>query len=207
MSDHQGAVPRYGQPVTGKDFFYRQIELAKVITAIQHNNSFFLFGLRRIGKSSILLQAQKELLKQPDNRPIVLLDAQPYDDPAQLFTALLSGLPQDLRTRWLNFATDAQTLPTKLLNGLKETISGGKGFGVGIELREGVISYWRSLATAYENFVVSIPEADRPFLVIDELPFFFENLLEKMPENRQMIAEILSMLRSWRNAGIGMGLS
>ncbi len=44
MSDvYDGVVNKYGQPVTGDNFLFRQIELRKVMRAIENNNSFFYF--------------------------------------------------------------------------------------------------------------------------------------------------------------------
>lgn len=207
MIDHEKAVTKYGSPVTGDNFMFRQIELKKVMDAVNNNNSFIIFGLRRIGKSSILFEAERMLLIQRPKRPIVMVDAQGCDDPSMLFTKLLHKLPPNLRTGWFKLAENTKRFPQKLINGLKQTFSEGKAFGVGITLRQDIVSYWRSLAEAFQDFLLKIPESERPFLIIDELSFFIENLLEADANNRQIVAEILGTLRSWRNAGIGMGLS
>ena len=207
MNDAAPPIVKYGQPVTGNNFLFRSVELTKVTNAVRNNNSFLLFGLRRIGKSSILMESKRKISLEPVGRPIIFIDAQGRDNTAELFTDILNELPANLQAEWTKLVAKTKLLPQKILNGLKTHLRKGKAAGVEIELREDIVTYWRVLSGAFLDVVLKIPETERPFLLIDELPYFLENILEANSKNPAVVAEVLETLRNWRDAGIGMGLS
>ncbi|MDF1586224.1 AAA family ATPase [Marinimicrococcus flavescens] len=194
---------RSGPPVSGDDFAFRERELRFAEQALLDGNSILLFGLRRIGKTSLLQELKRRL--EADGRAwCCLVDVQDKESASEFFLELLDALPATAGQALGKWIGKARTLPNSLWSTLQKRVRKGSFGGAGIELDKDILDYWKPLADAVEK---TVPGLDRPVvLLIDELPFFIENLHAR-GEDTALVKQVLATLRSWRHAGVPMALA
>src|SRR5271166_6666859 len=82
--------PGYGMHVSGKGFWPRPRIVNELVEGLLAGESFTLFGLRRIGKSSVMAETRRRL---HDRSAIVVhVDAQNFRGLPSLFAAILREL-------------------------------------------------------------------------------------------------------------------
>ncbi|MEZ4953881.1 MAG: hypothetical protein R2825_09935 [Saprospiraceae bacterium] len=191
-----------GDPVSGENFTNREKELKGAIHLLENQNSFLLLGIRRTGKSSFLLELAKQLDERDDNI-VVQLNCQGYQSPLQFYKELHEALPKDLKTRLGKLLTDSRQLPSKLIESLTGGIKVLEAGGVKLEFK----SEWDVYTSPLDNLLGSFfKENSNVILFLDELPFFFQNLSYSKEQVRE-IQKILTSLRTWRDAGLAMGIA
>jgi hypothetical protein len=133
-----------------------------------------MFGLRRIGKSTLTLFAQEEL--QREGYTVIPVDAQGMQSFDQLlfgvFSAVLDG--DGFFTRITRWATSEEALPQVLRAGLGAAARGLARHDP--ETARSVGDYWPTISAQ----IVRRLRADQPklLLTIDELPFMLQNMID-----------------------------
>ncbi len=180
-----------GNPVTEDDRFDRPELQRELLSTIQHAPGVAMFGLRRIGKSSLLRWVERELTGQ--QHTVLLIDAQGIQSLDQLMAELLDQIAAKatgVHRVLLETFNQGAGLPKRLLDAF------AKGKGVTLKGSEGISDYWESFAGLLES---AFDRHDKPVvLLIDELPFFCKRLLDKTPSEREAAIQLLVTLRTWR---------
>ncbi len=194
---------RLGNPVTGEEFWPRPDVVDSLYRALAENEgSRRLFGLRRIGKTSVLLELQRRLVERPELQ-VIRIDVQALsrfrDFAAKVFEAIsgedrlkkvsnhLSRHPAAqaiLSAAWTRFA--GKEAPTPVPNFVNE---------------------FEHVAAWSGGIEDALRAAGPVVLIIDELQFMLRNMLTNSYKPRD-VESFLATLRSWRmNAGVRMLLS
>ncbi len=179
-----------GPPVTGENFFTgRDKDVETIIKMLSDGNSILLSGLRRIGKSSIMLSVKKKL---PTNWQVNYYDVQTHSYPSDLFSVLLNSIGTSGIN---NIILQSKTIPKRLISFLKENLRKLGSEEVNMELKDEIINYWKPLTAAIETI---ISKSESPFiLILDEFPIFIERMLKNGIKPTD-VQEILSQFKRWR---------
>ena len=96
-------VPFYGNAVAGDQRFDRPALQNKLLRTLASSGGVKMFGLRRIGKSTLRLYVIEQM--QAANKPVVFIDAQGLKSLQELLGALFGALPRDsnMKSRVLGF--------------------------------------------------------------------------------------------------------
>lgn len=199
-----------GPPVKGDDFMFRNRELVLAKRSLLDGTSLLVKGWRRIGKSSLLVETHRQLSGERGATPLYL-DVQELTTISEFFTAFLNALPQNKLQRLRALWDGARRMPGKLMDAIQRRIrsanAGGGGFEAGVEFEKDIKDYWEPLKASVEMLAREHLDAGaRIILLIDELPFFLENMYRKT-ESIDDIRLVLATLRAWRNAGLAMAIA
>lgn len=199
-----------GPPVKGQDFMFRDREVRLAKRSLLDGSSLLIKGWRRIGKSSLLVEVRRQL-EEDGGVTTLYIDVQELQSISEFFTAFLNALPQNkfqqLRSVW----DGAKRLPGKLMDAIQRRIrsanAGGGGLEAGVEFDKDVRDYWEPLKASVEMLAREhLNAGTRIILLIDELPFFLENMYRRT-NNVDDIRLVLATLRAWRNAGLAMAVA
>ena len=192
-----------GPAVWGDDFRFRERELRYAQTALLDGNSLLVLGLRRIGKSSFLLELHRRFAASGTAVPC-FVDVQDKTTAMAFWDEILRHLPEDVVNRFAKAIATSKTIPSRIADGMRRVVRRAEAYGVGVEMNQAVVDYWRPLADALEAQLVQAQP--RVVILIDELPFFIENLIENN-YSTAAVNEILATLRAWRNRQIPLVLA
>jgi len=192
-----------GRPVSGTDFAFREKSLKKAIRYLNNENSFIILGIRRTGKSSFLQQVAHLIRNENDKHICIELDCQTFTNMYDFYKGLYNEMPKSLKTRFRKFLADSQRLPKKLIDGLTDVFDSVEIMDTKIDFQDKLINY----SKPFEELVTSFfKDSENVYLFLDELPFFFENIGQEK-KHIQEITQILTNLRSWRHAGLPIGIT
>jgi hypothetical protein len=182
----------YGNPVSGEHFWPRPEITQPIVESLLAGESVKLFGLRRTGKSSIMLDVEAALRKV-GQKPIYV-DVQGNDRVDQLCTRLLDALPPSDSISRLTHVLASDRLG-KGISVVQNLLGRGQQVSLQptavlqrIELIKGDLT--KLLAQQNRSVV----------LLIDELPFLIGNMLDREVPLADVNA-FLATLRSWRQDG------
>lgn len=189
----QTLIPKTGVPVQGAEYWNRPREMLELITRLESGGSVSLFGLRRIGKSSMMHEAARHLRTR--GHTCIFLNTEGMSGAGRLLVDIVRGLDPRLldriTTAWVNNGS---------LNGALKTIAA-------IMKKEPVDTanqekhfrdFWEPLTQTVEKQLRDSEQ--KVFVFIDELPFFLADQLDKgVP--KQNIIDVLATLRRWRQDG------
>ena len=152
-----------GSPVQGDDFYGREHELEKILRSARLFKDILLLSPRRVGKSSISLEASNRL--HDEGWLTILCDAQAAKTEADLLDcfrtefAKVKKVPKNLLTRMDEFARNFR----KLFRGVKVSAAGGA-----LEVtNDEIIDTWNGGSKAVEEILVHLSERDEQvFLVL-----------------------------------------
>jgi len=192
-----------GPPVSGDDFKFREKNLRKATRLLSNRSSFLILGIRRTGKSSFLKQCA-HLLRAADKANVCIeLDCQTYNHILDFYKGLYNEMPKPLKVRFKKFMNDSKQLPSKLIDSITGIFDSVEAAGVKVDFNEKLSSY----AKPFEELVTAFfKSTDNVYLFLHEVPFFFENIGEEAKHITE-ITQILSNLRSWRHAGLSIGMT
>ncbi|KQM99286.1 hypothetical protein ASE85_11320 [Sphingobium sp. Leaf26] len=199
-----------GPPVKGQDFMFRDREVRLAKRSLLDGSSLLVKGWRRIGKSSLLIETRRQL-EEDGGVTSLYIDVQELQSISEFFTAFLNALPQNKLQQLRGFWDGAKRLPGKLMDAIQRRIrsanAGGGGFEAGVEFDKDIRDYWEPLKASVEMLAREhLNGGTRIVLLIDELPFFLENM-HRRTENVDDIRLVLATLRAWRNAGLAMAVA
>ena len=192
-----------GSPVEGDDFLFRDAKLKKALRYVQNGNSFLMLGIRRTGKSSFIRQVAYWLKKDGGDNVCLELDCSTCETALDFYKELYEAMPKSLQEIFKKTLRESKQIPRKIIDffaDFLESVTVGK---VKIELRDQLLAYSRPFEKIISGF---FGRTENVYLFLDELPFLFENIGED-EEAKQEIKMILTSLRSWRNAGLAMGIT
>ncbi|MBX3668042.1 MAG: hypothetical protein KF778_06530 [Rhodocyclaceae bacterium] len=186
----------YGNAVSGKQRFERTELQDRLMRTLASSGGVKMFGLRRIGKSTLRLFVAEQLKKT--GKPYAFVDAQGLQSIEDLLAELFRALPRDSSLTARTLALVSKESPIKsLLEGL------AKGTKLGENL---VTAYWKEAYNCIRDALKDTPE--RPVLIIDEFPFLLKNVLERdASAGRDQVNQLLAAMREWRGAGMKMLLT
>ena len=190
IDDKEILEPKTGVGVEGDAFWSRPREMLELVSRLESGASASLFGLRRIGKSSIMKEAARHL--RTKGHTCIFLNTEGMSGPGRLLVDLVRGLEPSLRdkvsTAWANNGS--------LTGALKKVAGVLKNEPVDTaNIEKEFRDFWEPLTQTVER---QLKDSDtKVFVFIDELPFFLSDQIEK-GVTKQSIIDILATLRRWR---------
>lgn len=149
----------YGNAVTGDQRFDRPALQKKLLRALADSGGVKVFGLRRIGKSTLRRYVVEHL--QSSNQWVVYFDAQGLQSVEELLGALFGALPKGSQlttSRILSFISKDSPIKNLL-----EALASGTQTG-----QQVVSAYWREAYNGIRSALRECGRAESPTLVIDE---------------------------------------
>ena len=192
-----------GPPVVGENFKYREKNLRKALRLLRNRNSFLILGIRRTGKSSFLRQSAYLLRKEDKDHICIELDCQTFTNLLDFYKGLYNEMPKGMKTKFKKFLSDSKQLPKRFIDGITDIFDSIEVFDSKIDFQDKLMNYSKPFEDLVTAFFKNDPNV---FLFLDELPFFFKNMGDD-PRNIVEISQILTNLRSWRHAGLAMGIT
>lgn len=196
-------LSRRGNPVTDVDFWPRpDIVDGLVSDLIEDRGSRCLFALRRIGKTSVLLEVERRLRAYP-GLMVVNIDAQGIGRFKDFLGKLFEQLPTEGRFQTARQRIAANSALQSIIPAAWARITGTAANPP----TTGILNEFDHSAAWSGDIEHALTEAGPIVLLIDELPFMLRNMLKH--DYRARDAErFLATLRSWRiGCGVRMLLS
>lgn len=192
--------------VSGDDFFGRTVFIKHLTAILVSMNSFLLLGLRRTGKSSVLKTVVELIEKHHPKIIVVNLNCQNYTSIHDLYKNINLALPDTWRKKMRKFLLETKRIPTKLIDFITDHVEEVDIPYIGsVKLRNDAITYSNPLKEELTTFFKE--QKEHIVLVLDELPFLFENITKSNPEATKLEIEmILTTLRSWREIGVSQAI-
>jgi len=194
------------KPVSGDDFFGRQDFVKHLKAILVSKNSFLLLGLRRTGKSSVLEEVVRLMGIENPDIIVINLNCQTYESIHDLYKNIYLSLPHSWRSRMREYMQDAKAIPKKLIDVITDHVEEVDIPYIGsVKLRNDALTYSNPLKELLTRFFDE--QKQHIVIVLDELPFLFENIAEVNKESTKLeIEAVLTTLRSWRNIGISQAI-
>ena len=181
----------YGNAVSGAQRFARPDLEERFMRTLLKSNGIKMFGLRRIGKSTLRQYAMEQF--ESAGTPYAFFNGEGLNSLSDFLAGWLSAMPN--RKHFLQKTLDAvgNTPARTVLDALTN----------GTPFEETTLeAYWQSVAQAIAR--VS-KEGTPPILIIDEFSTFMHNLISK--HGAEKADRLLASMREWRGAGVRMLLT
>lgn len=183
----------YGNAVTGDQRFDRPELQERFMRTLEHSAGVKMFGLRRIGKSTLRLYAVEQLERR--GRLVTAIDGQGLQSLSDLLARLFAAMP-----RGEGFMNRALGL---LSQGPAQAALQAVAQGTGHE--DATLSaYWQLVSAAIRQALEG--DGPKPVLVIDEFTYLIGNLL-KRERGQEDVDKLLAAMREWRGSGMTMLLT
>lgn len=183
----------YGGAVRGKNRFPRPDLERRFMTKLEQGSGVRMFGLRRIGKSTMRQFALEQFTAQ--GRPHAFIDGQGLHSLGDLLSRLFQAMP----TRQQNFGE--RVLRAVTAGPARVAI---EALAKGLDHDDKLIpAYWQLLSSGIRQTLQD--EAVRPVLVIDEFTYVIQNMVKRGSEAD--IDGLLASMREWRDVGMTMLLT
>ncbi len=199
--------PKFGTHVTGSGFWPGAPDPDMLVARLEDGESLKIFGLRRIGKSSLLYEIARRLADR--QRTVIQLDGQQLRSIPSLLKEIIDKLPLEKGPlqRLLDFSRKAGLPPA--VKAKVESLITEKIVGISEpDLDAYAELLFKELGAAF----ASLPASQRPVLFVDELPWFCDNVMKAAaPDDRSATAarlnNLLAVLRAWRGEDIGVAMA
>lgn len=194
------------QAVSGDDFFGREDFVKHLKGILISKNSFLLLGLRRTGKSSVLEEIVRLIGIENPKTIVFNLNCQTYESIHDLYKNIYLSLPHTWRSNMRDFMQKAQSIPKKLIDVITDHVEEVDIPYIGsVKLRNDALAYANPLKELLSRFFDE--QKQHIVIILDELPFLFENIAEANKESTKLeIEAVLTTLRSWRNIGVSQAI-
>lgn len=184
-----------GNAVSGASRFDRPKLHARLMRLLKSSSGIKMFGLRRIGKSTLKLYVIEQLEK--NNAPYIYVDAQGVHSLADFLLRLQIEMPGE----------------DNFMSRMRDMITSEPALVVWDALAEGTVkknaqlaAYWRFVSSAMNKALKG--ETKKPVLIIDEFSYLIVNLIKDNPEQgKKDVENLLASLREWRGEGMKMLLT
>ena len=187
--------PQAGAPVTGANFFNRDVELQQLDEKVRSGTHILLAGQRRMGKTSLARELGMRL--QADRWAVLFVDVEDADSP--------SAVIRDIAKEAHAITGASARLTAALGRWFKENIEELSALEVGVKMRAVGDYAWRQQGKALMQTCAD--HEPGVLLVLDELPIFLSHLLTQDEQNRTEDAYFfLRWLRSLRQQHAGSSL-
>jgi hypothetical protein len=194
--------PHYGSAVGEGQRFPRPELEGKIIRWLEGANGVAMFGLRRIGKSTLARYAEDKM--RAKGYLVVDVDAQGCRAVDRLLLDLLTSLAEDktLSGRLVSWAAGTTSLPNAVRTTLQAIL---KRTGLA-DTAQPLSGYWQLIA---QQISTALQSDKRKLLVsIDEFPFMCRGILEEGGgAGKDTVNQLLAALRQWRGANVKMLLT
>ena len=196
----------YGNaPVSGDDFYGRNEFIKHLKGILLSKNSFLLLGLRRMGKSSSLAEVTRLIKQENPEVQIININCQTFESIQDFYKNIYLALPKTWRDDLRKVFKDTKRIPTKIIDAITDHIEEINIADLGsIKLRNDTLSYANTIKEELTQFFKT--RENHLIVILDELPFLFENITENSQATKQEIEMILATLRSWRDIGISQAI-
>lgn len=190
------------QAVSGDDFFGRKDFIKHIKGILIEKNSFLLLGLRRTGKSSALKEVMRLIKLEKPDIVIIDLNCQTYESIQDFYKNIYLALPKTWKGKMREALKATKRIPLKFIDFITDHIEAVDLPYIGsVKLRNDAITYANPIKEELTAFFKK--QEKHIILIIDELPFLFENISKQGNEATKLEIEmILTTLRSWRDIGI-----
>jgi len=194
------------QAVSGDDFFGREDFVKHLKGILISKNSFLLLGLRRTGKSSVLEEIVRKIGIENPKTIVINLNCQTYESIHDLYKNIYLALPHTWKSNMRDFMQKAQSIPKKLIDVITDHVEEVDIPYIGsVKLRNDALAYANPLKELLSRFFDE--QKQHIVIILDELPFLFENIAEANKESTRLeIEAVLTTLRSWRNIGVSQAI-
>ena len=195
---------RKGNPVTGADFWPRPDIVDPLVDDLVHGRaSRKLFGLKRIGKTSIQIEVERRL-REDKRYAVVHIDVQAIGQFKDFIGRLFSELPESDQYTAAKKSFASNRLVQKLLPAVA-----GRFLNATLhDTTPGFINEFAHLTIWQGDIERALREAAPVVLILDELPFMLRNMLNRGDYKPSDVELFLAVLKSWRsNCGVRMILS
>jgi hypothetical protein len=191
---------KLGNPVSGVDFWPRPDIVDNLYKAlVEDRGSRRMFGLRRIGKTSILLELERRLRADKEH-VVIRVDVQGVNRFRDFLSKVFEQIPSDSKFREARQHIAANHFMKALLPAVIARI-GGSSAPAQAPLA-GFTNEFHHNAAWEGDIEKALCEVGTLVLIIDELPFMLRNMLrgDYQPAD---IERFLATLRNWRfNCGV-----
>ena len=185
-------ILHYGGAVSGEQYFPRPDLEQRFMNQLAHGAGIKMFGLRRIGKSTLRVYAIGQL--EAEKRPVAFIEGQGLQSLSDFLSRLFRALPAEK-----SFMHRAVGL---LSAGPMRIALEAVAKGVNHD-ETAINAYWQMLAGAIRDALKTGGPA--PVLVIDEFTYLLGNIIER--QGRDQADRLLASMREWREAGMTMVLT
>jgi hypothetical protein len=204
MSDPQKKIrSKIGNPVGGDDFWPRPDVVDPLFDALVNDKgSRRLFGLRRIGKTSVVLELERRLRARAD-LTVIQIDVQGVSRFKDFLNKLFEQIPAETRLQQTKKSIATNAALQSFLPALATRLTGSAA----TQAQSTFHNEFEHKAVWAGDIEAALEEAGPIVLIIDELPFMLRNMMRD--GYKPFDAErFLATLRSWRmNSGVRMLLS
>ena len=177
-----------GAPVTGDDLYGRRDEIERLWARLDHGEHLLMLAPRRVGKTSLMLELERDPRKGWD---VVYINVEAAESAADLLARVHAALLQHPRFRtWLNLGWSAVT-------GTLAKVTHTKALGV--EIKHTLGRDWARAADRLERQLERQLDGRRLLIVIDELPILIARMLDS-GDRVEEASLLLAKLRQWRQA-------
>jgi hypothetical protein len=199
----KSVLNRLGNPVKGGDFWPRHDVVGGLFNdLIEDRGSRSLFGLRRIGKTSVLL-ALEDKLRSDQSRTVIRLDVQGLSRFKDFLVKVFEQIPVEGKLDQARQRLATNTPLQTLIPGLFSLFSKEKM----APPPAGFLNEFDHNAVWAGDIEAALKEAGPIFLLVDELPYMLRNMM-KDGYKAWDVERFMATLRSWRmNAGVRMVLA
>lgn len=182
----------YGNAVSGNQRFKRPALEKRLMTKLRQGGGVRMFGLRRIGKSTLRNYVIEQL--QAEGRVVAYIDGQGLHSLGDLLSRLFQAMPQKR-----NFSDRViGALAVGPIRIAVEAISKGGEFD-----QAAIPAYWQILSDAIRRSLQE--DGAKPVLVIDEFTYVVSNMVKQ--GNAGDVDRLLASMREWRDGGMTMLLT
>ncbi len=192
---------KIGNPVSGDDFFPRPEVVDRLYDDLARNRgSRRLFALRRIGKTSVLLELERRLRASRDPLTVIRVDAQGLNRFQDFLGKVFEQIPTEsrfdrIRQRLSNNAALQALMPWVLPRTPNQATA---------QANQNFVSEFQHSAIWAGDIAAALKEAEPIVLMIDELPFMMRNMIARGYKPAD-VETFLATLRDWRmNSGVRM---
>ncbi len=198
-------IPHYGQAAKGDSRWPRWDLECPIARLLLKGNSVSLFGLRRIGKSSLMLGID-ELVRREGAQPVTL-ELQGANRIETLVGRLIQACEQQADRSLADgirglFTDAALKLPSRVRQVLQLWTCGPSKDQERHAGPKDVLEYLEAILGPISE---RLRRHDRKIvLILDELPFFCQELHDQGDTDSRHVAAFLTELRRWRDAGLAM---
>lgn len=185
----------YGNAVTGNQRFSRPDLEARFLRTLTSSAGIKMFGLRRIGKSTLRRLATEHFEREA--LPCVYIDGQGLHSLGDLLGRLGEVMPDE--------SSVMKRALARLSTGPGRIVIDAIAKGTGQE-EETLSAHWRLVSDAIRDALKS--GHPKPILVIDEFSYLIANMIARSPERgREDVDKLLASMREWRGEGMTMLLT
>jgi hypothetical protein len=183
---------RIGNPVLGDDFWQRADVVDRLVEdMIERRSSRSLFGLRRIGKTSVILEVERRL-RLDDGLVVIRLDVQGVAKLGDFLARIVRELPLRDNVQVARAKVGNNPIVQRLMTGVASY------FGVEVaEPADGFVNEMNHHSAWSGDFDRLLAAYGGVVLIVDELPFMLRNML-KTGYSKNDVERFMATLRDWR---------